>query len=153
MDSNGARRYLERHLPSGQWQAASLALGRYPGYIFQYIRKGVPAFLGERDREILCALYGLEPDRLKPPPKHIHLVGVSDKATIKRDDQTRVNAKLFRDRANRACRAQIRRALAAIHDHEKLTTILALVLLLAEQADPPSDIDLAGHVEDVALFR
>jgi len=138
MDSASARRYLERALPARQWRAASQALARGPSYINHHIRRGSPRFLNERDREILVALYDLNPEKLKPPPKKPRLV-VSDQAAIESEDQPQVDTLNARERANRACRSQIRRACLRIPDHEKLTAILGMVLIIAEQSVAPRE--------------
>lgn len=138
MESEDARRYLERALPARQWRAASQALARDPSYINHHIRRGSPRWLNERDREILVALYDLNPEKLKPPAKRPVLV-VSDQAAIESEDQPQVDTLNARERANRACRSQIRRACLRIPDHEKLTAILGMVLIIAEQSVAPRE--------------
>ena len=65
-----AREYLRSMLPLGHWQAASNAIGRDHAYIQQYIRRGVPKWLAEADRNALVQAYpDLDPERLKPPPR------------------------------------------------------------------------------------
>ena len=49
--------------------AASEAIGRNPTYLSQYVKRGVPKHLHEPDRLALVKLYGLDGDRLRPPPK------------------------------------------------------------------------------------
>lgn len=73
IDSVSARQYLEAALPFGQWQAASRAIGHDHAYIQQYIRRGVPRWLKETDRELLVALYELDADRLRPPSRSTNL--------------------------------------------------------------------------------
>lgn len=74
IESFAARKYLQGALPFGQWAAASFAIGHDHAYIQQYIRRGVPRWLNEADRKILVRLYGLDGDRLKPPPKSARTV-------------------------------------------------------------------------------
>ena len=69
-DAISARKYLESMLPLGHWQAASNVIGRDHAYIQQYIRRGVPKWLAEADRNALVQAYpDLDPERLKPPPR------------------------------------------------------------------------------------
>ena len=89
IESFAARKYLQGALPFGCWAAASYAIGRDHAYIQQHIRRGSPRFLSEADRNVLVKLYGLDPERLKPPPKSSKTV-----RTVKtyRARQTRVNS-------------------------------------------------------------
>jgi hypothetical protein len=151
MESEDARKYLERALPARQWRAASQALARDPSYINHHIRRGSPRFLNERDREILVALYDLNPEKLKPPAKKPLLV-VFDQSVIDSNDKTEIDALDARERANRACRAQIRRACLRIESHEKLTAILGMILVMAEQPAVSRPTKNDGPVENVALL-
>ncbi len=77
-DPVAARKYLEASLPLGQWAAASHAIGHDHAYIQQYIRRGVPRYLNEVDRDQLVKLYGLDADRLRPPPRTANLTRFRD---------------------------------------------------------------------------
>ena len=94
-DPVAARKYLEASLPLGQWAAASHAIGHDHAYIQQYIRRGVPRYLNEVDRDQLVKLYGLDADRLRPPPRTANLtrfrVVAGQKALNKRGDQADVD--------------------------------------------------------------
>lgn len=65
----GSDEYETRARLSSGCPAASYALGHDHAYIQQYIRRGTPEWLAERDRELLCRLYDLDPARLRPPAK------------------------------------------------------------------------------------
>lgn len=64
-----ARAYLAEFLATAgiDMKAASLAIGRNHAYLQQYIKSGKPLWLRENDREGLARLYGVDPERLKPP--------------------------------------------------------------------------------------
>lgn len=47
--------------------AASRAIGRSHAYLQQFVKRGKPLYLHERDREKLVTLYGIDPEPLKPP--------------------------------------------------------------------------------------
>jgi hypothetical protein len=70
-ETDDARRYLEEFLTARDiaLSHASTALGYSHAYIQQYIKNGTPKYLSEADRELLVSLYGLDGERLKPPPK------------------------------------------------------------------------------------
>lgn len=89
IESFAARKYLQGALPFGCWAAASYAIGRDHAYIQQHIRRGSPRFLAEADRNILVRLYGLDPERLKPPGKPTKTVRP---VKAYRARQTRVNS-------------------------------------------------------------
>jgi hypothetical protein len=80
-----ARKYLEDALPFGVWAEASRVLGRNHAYIQQYITRGTPRWLGEQDRHILARAYGLDEDRLRPPPR-LPRVGAKKAGVHRRDD-------------------------------------------------------------------
>ena len=94
-DPTAARKYLEASLPLGQWATASYAIGHDHAYLQQYIRRGVPRYLNEVDRDQLVKLYGLDADRLRPPPRTANLtrfrVVAGQKALNKRGDQADVD--------------------------------------------------------------
>mgnify|MGYP005839619919 CR=1 FL=1 len=48
--------------------AVSRLLGRNPAYIQQFIKRGVPRHLGERDRRLLAAYFGVDEAELGGPP-------------------------------------------------------------------------------------
>jgi hypothetical protein len=72
--SRAARKYLAEALPLGNWAAVSRELDHNHAFLQQYIRRGKPLFLSEADRDRLAALYDLDPEKLKPPPKSADLV-------------------------------------------------------------------------------
>lgn len=49
----------------------SRELGRNDAYIFQYLNKGSPVYIGEQERPILAARLGISEDDLRPPPKTV----------------------------------------------------------------------------------
>lgn len=91
-----ARSYLEASLPLGQWAAASHAIGRDHAYIQQYIRRGVPRWLREEDRDILCRLYDLDAERLKPPAKSANLAHINSHHPAGRDRDDKAEISLHR---------------------------------------------------------
>ena len=69
MTPDDARRKLRKDLAASgvDLKAASLAIGRNHAYLQQFVERGTPAFLGERDRERLSTLYPIDARSLKPP--------------------------------------------------------------------------------------
>lgn len=47
----------------------SRAIGRNDAYIYQYLNKRSPLFIGEQERPILARLLDVSEEDLKPPPK------------------------------------------------------------------------------------
>lgn len=77
---DAARKLIqERVLEVGtDLKAASLAIGRNHAYLQQFISRGVPAELSERDRKKLAALLKIEEDRLRSRPiEHIDSMDVA----------------------------------------------------------------------------
>ena len=74
-DADRARKYLAAQ--NLNMKAASIAVGRNHAYLQQYIRTGKPRWLPEQVRDALAALYGVDPDRLRPPPAKLRTSGGS----------------------------------------------------------------------------
>lgn len=70
MPDRHARQYLESALREigVPLRTASLAIGKNQAYLQQYIKRKNPRWLPEQQREALVKLYGVDPERLKPPP-------------------------------------------------------------------------------------
>lgn len=49
-------------------KAASERAGMNHAYLHQFIHKGKPRYLAEQVREALAKAYGVDPERLRPPP-------------------------------------------------------------------------------------
>ena len=99
IESFAARKYLQGALPFGQWAAASHAIGHDHAYIQQYIRRGVPRWLNERDRDALVRLYGLDAERLRPPAKSADLTKIvrimkRTRGGVEREDQPKVDTEV-----------------------------------------------------------
>ena len=69
-ESEEARKYLKEALRAAgvDLKPASEALGLNHAYLQQYIEYGKPMWLKETVREALVATYGLDAEKLKPPP-------------------------------------------------------------------------------------
>ena len=58
--------------PATNMKSASIAIGRNPAYLHQFVYRGTPKVLSENDREALADHLGCEPDELrhkKTPPR------------------------------------------------------------------------------------
>jgi hypothetical protein len=66
VDAAGARAELERLVASSSLSYAALSkmLGRNAAYLQQYVKRGSPQFLEERDRKLLADVLGVEEARL-----------------------------------------------------------------------------------------
>jgi hypothetical protein len=88
MANVAVRENLERLIQStgDGYAAVSRLLGRNPAYIQQFIKRGVPRRLGEQERRLLAAHFGVPeavlggpaqlPARLAPEPAHHVLIDV-----------------------------------------------------------------------------
>jgi hypothetical protein len=72
VDAAGARAELERLVAASPMSFAALSkmLGRNAAYLQQYVTRGSPKFLEERDRRLLADVLGVDEARLGPPPEH-----------------------------------------------------------------------------------
>ena len=72
-DGDAQRAYLKAalHNLGVKPKHASLAIDKNHGYLGVYIRGKSPDYLSEQDREALVKAYGLDGDKLKPPPKQL----------------------------------------------------------------------------------
>ena len=72
VDAVGARAELERLVASNPVSFAALSkmLGRNAAYLQQYVKRGSPQFLEERDRKRLADFFGIDEARLGAPPSH-----------------------------------------------------------------------------------
>ena len=70
MDDGQARVALQRLIEARgeDYSALSRLLGRNPAYVQQYIKRGSPRRLAERDRRILARYFDVEEARLGGPP-------------------------------------------------------------------------------------
>lgn len=77
MTSSDPRAELDRliHAHGDDYSALSRLVGRNPAYIQQYIKRGSPKNLPERERSILARYYGVDPQ----------LLGAPEEAGVKRD--------------------------------------------------------------------
>ena len=83
-----AREYLRRSLPGGELKSLSEGLRRNHAYLHQYISRGKPLWLSERDRTALCRLRpDLDPEKLKPPP-----LDLNQNASHQRRDKAHIEA-------------------------------------------------------------
>ena len=66
-------KFVKDRTPPTDMKAASIAMGRNPAYLHQFVYRGTPKVLSEDDREALAVHLGCEPDALKhkktPPRK------------------------------------------------------------------------------------
>lgn len=72
VDAAGAREELERLVASSPMSYAALSkmLGRNAAYLQQYVKRGSPQYLEERDRRLLADVFGIDEARLGAPPAH-----------------------------------------------------------------------------------
>ena len=72
VDAAGARAELERLVASSPTSYAALSkmLGRNAAYLQQYVKRGSPQFLEERDRKLLADFLGVDEARLGAPSRH-----------------------------------------------------------------------------------
>lgn len=70
-DGTRARLELERLVVSGRSSYAALSkmLGRNAAYLQQYVKRGSPQFLDERDRKLLANFFGIDEARLGGTPE------------------------------------------------------------------------------------
>jgi phage repressor protein C with HTH and peptisase S24 domain len=68
-DAEGARAELDRLVATSPTSYAALSkmLGRNAAYLQQYIKRGSPRFLEERDRRLLADFFGVDEARLAAP--------------------------------------------------------------------------------------
>jgi len=73
-DPDDARRYLREALAQigVPMKHASELVGKSHAYIQQYLERGIPKWLPEPIRAALVTAYGLDADRLRPPPAKLH---------------------------------------------------------------------------------
>lgn len=115
IDPTDARRYLEAMLPLGHWQAASRAMGRNHAFIQRYIRRGVPRWLSECDRDWLTRTYPhLDAERLKPPSADVRLDLKRERTLAKQDKKPRIDSPILSDTEQMARRAELLRVWARI---------------------------------------
>lgn len=79
-DAEGARAELDRLVAASPTSYAALSkmLGRNAAYLQQYIKRGSPRFLEERDRRLLADFFGVDEARLAGP-----LHGAADNRLIR----------------------------------------------------------------------
>lgn len=72
VDAAGARAELERLVAASPMSFAALSkmLGRNAAYLQQYVKRGSPQILEERDRKLLADVLGVEEARLGVPSGH-----------------------------------------------------------------------------------
>jgi len=72
VDAASARAELERLVTSSpaSYAALSKMLGRNAAYLQQYVKRGSPQFLEERDRKLLANFLGVDEARLGAPSEH-----------------------------------------------------------------------------------
>lgn len=72
VDAADARAELERLVTESPMSFAALSkmLGRNAAYLQQYVRRGSPQFLEERDRKLLASVLGVDESRLGAPLRH-----------------------------------------------------------------------------------
>ena len=134
IESFAARKYLQGALPLGQWAAASHAIGHDHAYLQQYIRRGVPRWLHERDRDVLVRLYGLDAARLTPPARSADLTKIvrvmkRARARVDREDQPQVNAEVVGELADEARVTQLLRVWQELPPERQDHAIMMLTAL------------------------
>lgn len=69
VDAEGARAELARLVTTNPVSFAALSkmLGRNAAYLHQYIKRGTPQHLEQRDRKLLANFFGIDEARLGPP--------------------------------------------------------------------------------------
>jgi phage repressor protein C with HTH and peptisase S24 domain len=69
MDGSSVRDYLDRLIRErgDSYDAVSRLLGRNPAYIQQFVKRGTPRRLDERDRGILARYFGIAEEKLGGP--------------------------------------------------------------------------------------
>ena len=72
VDATDARAELERLVVASPISFAALSkmLGRNAAYLQQYVKRGSPQFLEERDRKLIADVLGVDEARLGAPPAH-----------------------------------------------------------------------------------
>lgn len=75
MTSEEARSYLREALAAAgvDMKAASELVGKNHAYIQQHLSQGKPPWLPELVREALARAYGLDAERMKPPPMELNV--------------------------------------------------------------------------------
>lgn len=110
-------------------RAASNAIGRNPTYLQQYIKYGKPDWLEEQDRDRLVQIYGLDPERLRQPPKPLPLPEAtgSDRSYQSQFDTQRLGKFVDDPRA-----LQLLRAWENIRNEENRLLVLRMAIALAD---------------------
>ena len=138
-DPTAARRYLESMLPLGHWAAASYAIGRDHAYIQQYIRRGVPRWLAEADREVLVSVYPhLDAEQLRPPQKLANL-RVFQPRGVKGDKKAKRHVKIPGELQDDPRAAQLLRVFNQLPSHRRDTLLELAVEMREIFADRSSD--------------
>jgi hypothetical protein len=93
IDADEARKYLATALAELgiEMKSASEAVGMNHAYVQQYIRNGKPQWLPEPVRDGLVRAFGLDADKLRPPPKTLRPPRTTKIVGLDSQDHPQVN--------------------------------------------------------------